>query len=162
MSKPTETPSRRTAHRRDRQVAGPTAVGAKPDDPDADAELIRLCAKVIRCDELITRLDAQWRGAPSSDLVDLAFEESGKAAEAWHETLKQVAETAATTTAGLEAKARALYVAVFREAMWTHDADDYLADPQIVEDNLLGDGLVARSLCRDIFALVGDRAGEGD
>jgi hypothetical protein len=129
-------------------LAVPALARAKPDD-GADAELLRLCAQAIHCEDLLRKIDAHGTSE----------EKCNAATDDWDRVFTQIAETRAITMAGIRAKARALYLAMIREAAMEHGFDyfDYLDDPEGVREHLFPDGLIAWSLARDVLA-VGDAA----
>lgn len=129
-------------------LALPALASTKPDD-GADAELIRLCAEASGCEDLLRKIDAHGT----------ADEKCNAATDDWDRVFRQIAETRATTMDGMRAKARALYLAMIREAAMEHGFDyfDYLDDPEGVREHLFPDGLIAWSLAQDILA-AGDAA----
>jgi hypothetical protein len=92
-------------------LAVPALASAAPDD--ADAALIRLCAQASDCEDLLRKID----GHGTSE------EKCNAATDDWDRVFRRIAETRATTTDGIRAKARALYLAMIREAAMEHGFD---------------------------------------
>ena len=126
-------------------LAARRALASNQPDADADAELIRLCGEAICCDERIIQIDTH--GTTDEDCAT--------ACEHWDRIFEEIAAEPATTASGLRAKAKALYAAVFREAVWGHGFEDYLENPGAIGNYLSVDGMIARSLCEDILAMGG-------
>lgn len=78
------------------------------------------------------------------------------ATDDWERVFQRIAETRATTMAGIRAKARVLHLAITREAA-NDSFHDYMENPEGVREHLYPDGLIAWSLAADVLA-VGDAA----
>jgi hypothetical protein len=146
---PTTTPTRRSALRGISLTAiaagmsVPVLASAAPDD-GADAELLRLCAEASDWEDLLRQIDAHG----TSD------EKCKAATDDWDGVFRQIAETRATTMAGMRAKAKVLYLAITREAA-NDGFYDYMENPEGVREHLYPDGLIAWSLAADVLAVGG-------
>lgn len=113
---------------------------------DADAELIALCDEAFHCEDILRKIDASGTSE----------EKCNAANDDWDRVFGLIAETRATTMAGMRAKAMVLHLAITREAA-NDGFHDYMENPEGVRERLFPDGLIAWSLARDVLA-TGDAA----
>jgi hypothetical protein len=102
---------------------------------DADAELIWLCTQASDCEDLLRKIDAHGTSE----------EKCNAATDDWDRVFQRIAETRATTMACMRAKARALHLAITREAA-NDGFHDYMENPEGIREHLFPDGLIAWSL----------------